>query len=118
MELLLPVASSLFVIGLLSGLLLLARRAAIGKPISFGSPGQSRLFFFPRRHDSARADQNSLCVLKQVVLTPSHRLHLVRTAGENVLLCTHPHGCTVIPAAGNEVGRVTPHVQTGECRVG
>ena len=119
MEVFLPIASSLFVIGLLYGLLLLARRAAVGKPISFGPLNKPRLFSFPRRSNPGGDDQKSLCVLKQVVLTPSHRLHLVRVTGEKVLLCTHPHGCTVIPATAGEVEHVTPHgAQSGESRVG
>jgi|SRR5271165_4964018 len=108
MEVLLPIAASLFVIGMLSGLLLLARRAAISKPISFGSPGRLRMFSFPRRQNPGSEDQRSLRVLKQVVLTPSHRLHLLLVAGDSVLLCTHPQGCTVIPATGSEVDRMTP----------
>jgi hypothetical protein len=40
-------------------------------------------------------------------------------SGEMVLLCTHPQGCTVIPATAVDVEHVTPHgAQSGESRVG
>jgi hypothetical protein len=108
MEVGLPIASSIFVIGLLSGLLLLARRAAGGKAISLRSPLQPRLFSFPRRLKSGGDDQKCLIVLTQVALTPSHRLHLLSVGGEKVLLCTFAQGCTVIPVAGTQLDRTAP----------
>jgi Flagellar biosynthesis protein, FliO len=108
MEVVLPIASSIFVIGLLSGLLLLARRAAGGKGISFRSPLQPRLFSFPRRLKAGGDDQKGLSVLTQVALTPSHRLHLLSVGGEKVLLCTFAQGCTVIPVIATKSDRVAP----------
>jgi hypothetical protein len=96
MDVLSPILAILFVIGLLAGLLLLARRAALSKPTSLNSFRQRRLFSFPRRANPVSDEQCGLCVVKQASLTPSHRVHLLLVAGQNVLLCTHPQGCTVI----------------------
>jgi len=109
MEVLWPIASSLFVIGLLSALLLLARRAAMNKPLSFGALGRPQMLSFARRPDPGADDQKSLRVLRQAALTPSHRVHLLLVADQRVLLCTHPQGCTVIPTVGGEVERCPRH---------
>jgi hypothetical protein len=38
-----------------------------------------------------------LSVLKRSQLTPNHQLHLVIAMGQQILLCTHPQGCSIIP---------------------
>jgi hypothetical protein len=38
----------------------------------------------------------SLTSVERISLTPQHALHLVRASGRELLLATHPHGCTVI----------------------
>jgi hypothetical protein len=38
-----------------------------------------------------------LSVLKRSHLTPNHQLHLVTAMGQQILLCTHPQGCSIIP---------------------
>jgi flagellar biogenesis protein FliO len=51
--------------------------------------GQSIRLFRP---STAR----SLTAVERISLTPQHSLHLVRAAGRELLLATHPHGCTVL----------------------
>ncbi len=34
--------------------------------------------------------------LERLTLTPQHTLHRVRAGGRELLVATHPHGCTVI----------------------
>ncbi len=118
MEVLLAIAASLFVIGLLAGLLLVARKLAVGRTVSLGLRGKRRLFAFPLGLNPGGDSQKSLYVLNQVALTPSHRLHLLLVTGEKVLLCTHPQGCTVIPAARSELELKPPTAQSGERSVG
>lgn len=38
----------------------------------------------------------SLTSVERLALTPQHALHLVRASGRELLLATHPQGCTVI----------------------
>ena len=44
------------------------------------------------RPNAARA----LASVERISLTPQHSLHLVRASGRELLLATHPQGCTVI----------------------
>jgi hypothetical protein len=32
-------------------------------------------------------------VVRHLTLTPTHRLHVIRVHGRELLLVTHPHGC-------------------------
>ena len=43
----------------------------------------------------------SMGVVERLVLTPQHTLHVLRVNGREVILATHPQGCTLIaePAA-------------------
>lgn len=111
MDVISPILAIFFVVGLLAGLLVLARRAGVGKPLSPGVFSKGRLFPFPVRRHSVAGERESLCILKQVVLSPSHRVHLVLVAGQNVLLCTHPQGCTVIPVGSSPLAQVQVDVQ-------
>ena len=49
-----------------------------------------------------KPDADSLRVTRRVSLTATHQLHLIATTEDSFLLCTHPHGCTLLPT------RVTP----------
>ncbi len=40
-----------------------------------------------------------MIAVERLALTPQHTLHIVRINGSEVLLATHPQGCSVIPAA-------------------
>jgi hypothetical protein len=56
------------------------------------------------------ANRRSLERMEKLVLTPQHTLHLIRVQGRDVVVATHPHGCTTIawntsfPACDDEAG--------------
>ena len=37
--------------------------------------------------------------IDRLILTPQHSLHLVRLSGKELLIATHPQGCTVVSEA-------------------
>lgn len=45
-----------------------------------------------------------VAVTRQVALTPTHRLHVVRIHGREMLLVTHPHGCEQLNLAEHSSG--------------
>ena len=47
----------------------------------------------------AGAGPRSLEPVERLVLTPQHALHLIRVQGREVVVATHPHGCTLIADA-------------------
>ncbi len=49
------------------------------------------------RREPAESAPAHLFVLKRVNLTPTHQLHLISTESANLLICTHPQGCSVLP---------------------
>ncbi len=51
----------------------------------------------------------SLTSVERISLTPQHSLHLVRVAGRELLLATHPHGCTVISDGDSAERAAPPH---------
>jgi flagellar biogenesis protein FliO len=59
-------------------------------------PGVS--FRPPWRNPGANA--RSLEAIERLALTPQHMLHVVRVQGREVVVATHPQGCTVL---GNSV---------------
>ena len=42
--------------------------------------------------------------VERLGLTPQHSLHLVRVHGREIVVATHPHGCTVLEGAGKGAG--------------
>jgi flagellar biogenesis protein FliO len=46
----------------------------------------------------------SLQSIERLALTPQHMLHLVRVQGREVVVATHPRGCTVLGDAAKGVG--------------
>jgi len=40
-----------------------------------------------------------MVALERLALTPQHTLHLVRIQGREVLVATHPQGCSVVTTA-------------------
>lgn len=55
-----------------------------------------------RRMKAAR----SLEATERLALTPQHAIHLIRVQGREVVIATHPHGCTVIESGiGNSEAR-------------
>jgi hypothetical protein len=41
----------------------------------------------------------SMVAVERLALTPQHTLHLVRINGREVLIATHPQGCSVVTTA-------------------
>ena len=78
MELFQQLSSVALVFLLLGGLLWLARRQ--GKLNPFGALQAGR----------------KLESVERLVLTPQHSLHLVRVGGQELLVATHPQGCTLL----------------------
>jgi len=71
----------------------------------FGRGGaftRSRTFWsrlFPRRSDpGSSANIRSLEPIDRVILTPQHTLHLLRVREQEIVLVTHPDGCTALHA--------------------
>ncbi|MBV9085790.1 MAG: hypothetical protein JOZ62_24205 [Acidobacteriaceae bacterium] len=97
----------LLVFGLLGVLYAYSRRK---KP---GYAGWQSLFpsFGTVLSRSARPKRSAtppLDVLRRISLTPTHKLHLISTTAGQLLVCTHPNGCTVLnssPAAEGEASR-------------
>lgn len=44
------------------------------------------------------AEADALRVLRRVNLTGTHQVHLIRASDEMFLVCTHPHGCSLLRA--------------------
>jgi flagellar biogenesis protein FliO len=86
MDVLRQVLSVLLVFSLLGAALWLLRR---GGRISFQGVARTR----------ALGNRRSMIAVERLALTPQHTLHIVRINGSEVLLATHPQGCSVIPAA-------------------
>ena len=47
------------------------------------------------------ANQSGLQLEARVPLTPNHSLHVVRFRGSQVLVATHPGGCSILPLPEN-----------------
>jgi flagellar biogenesis protein FliO len=45
----------------------------------------------------ARGGARSLESVERLSLTPQHTLHLVRMNGREVVVATHPQGCSILP---------------------
>jgi flagellar biogenesis protein FliO len=59
---------------------------------------------FVRSRIGVSRQARSLEPVEKLMLTPQHALHLVRVAGRDVLVATHPQGCTFIQAMPIERG--------------
>ena len=51
----------------------------------------------PRRLKGNRTLESA----ERLALTPQHAIHLVRVQGREIVIATHPQGCTVIEAGPN-----------------
>jgi flagellar biogenesis protein FliO len=82
MDIVRQIFSVLLVFALLAGALWMLRR---GRRVSFsGTLRKNR----------------SLESIERMSLTPQHSLHLVRIRGREVVVATHPQGCSVVAEAG------------------
>ena len=85
MDVLRQVFSVLLVFSLLGAVLWVLRR---GGKISF------RGFGFAGKR--APGHTKSIVAVERMALTPNHTLHVVRFNGRDVLIATHPQGCTLV----------------------
>ncbi len=88
------VFSVLLVFSLLGALLWMLRR---GGKISFQG-------FTVRSLARKRAEgsSRSIVAVERLSLTPQHTLHIVRINGREVLVATHPQGCSVVTIAAEQ----------------
>lgn len=86
MDVLRQVFSVLLVFALLGAVLWLLRR---GGKISFQGMAWKR----------ALGDTRTMVAVERLSLTPQHTLHIVRIDGRDVLVVTHPQGCSVLTTA-------------------
>ena len=86
MDVLRQVFSVLLVFSLLGAALWALRR---GGRISFQALAWKR----------ALGNTKSLAAVERLALTPQHMLHLVRINGREILVATHPQGCSVVTTA-------------------
>jgi flagellar biogenesis protein FliO len=42
--------------------------------------------------------------VERLALTPQHALHLIRVQGREIVVATHPHGCTLLGDAAKGAG--------------
>ena len=83
MDVVRQVGSVLLVFSLLGAVLWVLRR---GGRISFQGLARKR----------AMGNTRSLIAVERLALTPQHTLHLVCIHGREVLVATHPQGCSVV----------------------
>jgi hypothetical protein len=75
-----------------------AWREALALATVFGLLGAA-LWALRHRTGALRAGSaKSLTPVERLALTPQHALHLIRTSGRDLLIATHPQGCTLIHA--------------------
>jgi hypothetical protein len=87
MDVLRQVFSVLLVFSLLGAVLWVLRR---GGRISFQGLAWKRALGYQTGH------ARSMIAVERLVLTPQHTLHLVCIHGREVLVATHPQGCSVV----------------------
>jgi flagellar biogenesis protein FliO len=83
MDVLRQLFSVLLVFSLLGTALWLLRR---GGRISFQGLARTRV----------QGNTRSMIAVERLVLTPQHTLHIVRVNGREILIATHPQGCSVV----------------------
>ena len=96
MDVLRQVFSVLLVFSLLGVVLWLLRRSGT---ISFQGLARMRVLGYSTDHT------RSLIAVERLALTPKHTLHLVCIHGREVLVATHPQGCSVLTAAAEQAFR-------------
>lgn len=87
MDVLRQIFSVLLVFSLLGGVLWALRR---GGRVSFSGLARKRIL----------GNTRSLIAVERLSLTPQHTLHIVRVNGREVLVATHPQGCSVVTELG------------------
>jgi flagellar biogenesis protein FliO len=77
--------------------------ALLGAALWALRPG-SRLRLFAGSGSGSSRKTRSLEQVEKLMLTPQHAVHLIRVAGREVIVATHPQGCTLIQAMPLERG--------------
>jgi flagellar biogenesis protein FliO len=83
MDVLRQIFSVLLVFSLLGGVLWALRR---GGRVSFQGFARKRIL----------GNTRAMIAVERLSLTPQHTLHVVRINGRELLVATHPQGCTVV----------------------
>ena len=89
MDVLRQAFSVLLVFSLLGAVLWALRR---GGRISFQGFARNRIL----------GNAKSMVAVERLALTPQHTLHIVRVNGRELILATHPRGCTVVAGEAAE----------------
>jgi hypothetical protein len=87
--------SVLVVFVLLGGALLALRHGSPGS-LKLGAVRWGALRWDSLRLARAPARAKSLATMERLALTPHHSLHLVRIQGREVVVATHPNGCSFL----------------------
>jgi flagellar biogenesis protein FliO len=90
MDVLRQVFSILLVFSLLGGALWALRR---GGNIRFRGLAGKRV----------RGNTKSMVAVERLSLTPQHTLHVIRIYGQEVVVATHPQGCSVVTTVATPV---------------
>jgi flagellar biogenesis protein FliO len=90
MDVLRQVFSVLLVFSLLGAVLWALRR---GGRISFQGFARKRIL----------GNTRVMIAVERLSLTPQHTLHVVRVNGRELLVATHPQGCTVVTSLATEL---------------
>jgi flagellar biogenesis protein FliO len=79
-------------------------RQLLGVLMVFGLLGAAvwRLRSGPLRTPWRQARATRLETVGRVALTAQHAVHLVRIDGRELVVATHPHGCSLLGTAGEE----------------
>jgi Flagellar biosynthesis protein, FliO len=94
MDVLRQVFSVLLVFSLLGAVLWLLRRGGRISFRGFTVPGVAMT--------RVQGDTRSMVAVERLALTPQHMLHRVRINGREVLVATHPQGCSVVPTVAEQ----------------
>ena len=89
MDVLRQIGSVLLVFSLLGAVLWVLRR---GGKISFQGLARKR----------AMGNTRSMIAVERLPLTPQHTLHLICIHGREILVATHPQGCSVVTTVTTE----------------
>ena len=89
MDVLRQALSVLLVFSLLGALLWTLRRSG---RISFQGLARKRV----------QGNTKSMVAVERLALTPQHTLHMIRINGREVLVATHPQGCSIVTPAVEE----------------
>ncbi len=61
--------------------------------------GRGQIFGAGLARKRVQGNTRAMVAIERLALTPQHTLHLVRLNGREVLVATHPRGCSIIAPA-------------------